>query len=94
MKGDIILKVIVGLLIPIFVLYSCFFIAKFNELGIFVFFNSIIYIALAYLLFLIRFERSDASYFKIFNYITIGLLLVFLYFIMDFLNVFLNLKIW
>ena len=64
MKGDIILKVIVGLLIPIFVLYSCFFIAKFNELGIFVFFNSIIYVALAYLLFLIRFTVG----FSIFYY--------------------------
>lgn len=94
MKGDIVLKVIVGLLIPIFILYSCFFVAKFNELGIFVFFNSIIYVAFAYLLFLIRFEKSNTNYFKIFNYIIASSLIVFLYFILDFLGVFLNLKMW
>ena len=51
MKGDIIVKIVISVLIPVFILYAFFLAVKYSDYGITIMFNSIIYLAFAYLLF-------------------------------------------
>lgn len=94
MKGDIIVKIVISVLIPVFILYAFFLAVKYSDYGITIMFNSIIYLAFAYLLFFFRFERAKMKDFAFLRFVFIALLMVFLLFILNFLFILLNIKIW
>ena len=57
MRSDLILRVIVGFLIPILFLYSSFLIFSLEKINFIAILNSFIYLMLSYILFYLRFSE-------------------------------------
>lgn len=88
MKGDIILRVIIGFLVPFLGLYASFLLFSLKDLGLFVVFNSVLYFILAYLFFYIRFEKIKLKQILPLKIIFMLILItVFIYFSYCLLNI-------
>ena len=84
MKGDIILKVIIGFLIPAILLYSSLLLFSYKDLGFLSILQISIYLMISYLLFFLRFGKINIKKILPLNFFIDTIMICFLIFILMF----------
>lgn len=85
MRNDLILKTVIGFLVPILMLYSGFILFSQTEINFISLLNSFIYIMLAYILFYLRFSEIDVKRIislKVVTNIILMIIFIFLLFLL------------